>query len=67
MVKVFIVKRESKEKKKQVGHGQGYLRENGEEQRRGRSQRTAREQATQQTEPRVLGSGGSPRTEGILG
>lgn len=40
MVKVFIVKRESKEKKKQAGHGQGYLRENGEEQSRGRSQRT---------------------------
>lgn len=55
MVKVFIVKRESKEKKKQAGHGQGYLRENREEQSRGRSQRTAREQATQQTEPRVLG------------
>lgn len=35
MVKVFIVERESKEKKKQAGHGQGYLRENGEEQSRG--------------------------------
>lgn len=64
MVKVFIVKRESKEKKKQAGHGQGYLRENGEEQSRGRSQRTP-DRASGSRGP--AGKRGSPPTGGILG